>query len=143
MKSTRMLILISWLVAPSIGLADDALVREFQAIERDRAEALRTGDAAAVDRLYADDFVGVSRTGQIVRKPELLRVIRERGVNDLTFTMRELEVRLLNDLAFVLGRLVGKDASGKVIREGRVLHVYGRRGNRWRMVSAQATPIPG
>ena len=139
MKSAVILILAAWLVPrPSAG--EDGIA-EFRRIEKDRAEALRLGDVDAVDRLYADDFVGVSRTGAVVRKAELLQTIRKRGVNDVTFTMDELEVRLLNDLAFVLGHHVGRDAGGTLVREGRVLHVYAKRDGRWRLVSAQATPI--
>jgi ketosteroid isomerase-like protein len=140
MKRAAILGLAVCLLAPRTSAAQEGLA-EFRRIEKDRAEALRLGDLDAADRLYADDFVGVSRTGQVVRKAELLQNLRARGVNDVTFTMEELEVRWINDLAFVLGHHVGRDADGKLVREGRVLHVYAKRDGRWRVVSAQATPI--
>jgi ketosteroid isomerase-like protein len=140
MRAASIVVLAAWLLVPGASGAEEGLA-EFRQIERDRAEALRLGDVDAVDRLYADDFVGVSRTGQVVRKADLLGTVRRRGVNDVTFTMEELELRWVNDLAFVLGHHVGKDASGKLVREGRVLHVYAKRDGQWRVVSAQATPL--
>jgi ketosteroid isomerase-like protein len=141
MSPVAIFVLTARLLAPFPSAAEEGTLAEFRRIERDRAEALRLGDADAVDRLYADDFVGVSRTGQVVRKPELLRTVRGRGVNNVTFTMVELELRWINGLAFVLGHHVGKDASGRLVREGRVLHVYARRDGQWKVVSAQATPL--
>ena len=141
MKRAGFLVLMAWALG-TVGAEADEGVAEFHRIEKDRADSLRLADVEAIDLLYADDFVGISRTGQVVRKPELLRAIRERGVNDVTFAMKELEVRRIEGLAFVLGRLTGTDANGKVVREGRVLHVYAKREGRWKLVSAQATPLP-
>lgn len=141
MKRAASLVLAVWLLAPGLSAGEED-VAEFRRLETARAEALRLGDVEAVDRIYADDFVGISRTGQVVRKPELLRAVRERGVNSVTFTMKELELRWINSLAFVLGRLAGTDAEGKIVREGRILHIYAKRDGVWKVVSAQATPLP-
>jgi ketosteroid isomerase-like protein len=132
---------LAMLLLSARALAQQLTLSEARALEAERAEALRLGDIASADAIYAGDFIGISRTGEVVRKPELLETLRRRGVNTLTFEMLELEVRSLDGLAFLLGRHVGRDAAGRTVREGRVLHVYAKRGDRWQIVSAQATPI--
>ena len=67
--------------------------------------------------------------------------MRQRGPQELTFTAEELEARLVGGAALVLGRIVGKDEAGAVVRDGRFLHVYERRGGEWKLVAAQATPL--
>jgi ketosteroid isomerase-like protein len=124
------------------GSEDPAkLEREFREIEAERSRALKEADIPAIERFYADDFVGVSASGQIVRKRELVENIRRRGPQELTFTAEELEARLVGDVALVLGRIVGRDASDAVVRDGRFLHVYARRDGEWKLVAAQATSV--
>ena len=143
MRSGAVLILTSMLlVTPQSSRASDELVREFEEIERRRSHALKVADLAALDRLYDGAFVGISAAGDLVRKDDLIRNVRARGSQDTTFTAHELEVRLVDGVALVVGRIVGKDTGGKVIREGRFLHVYGRSGQGWKLLAAQATPIP-
>jgi hypothetical protein len=50
-------------------------------------------------------------------------------------------VRRVGDVALVLGRIVGRDEGGAVVRDGRFLHVYARREGEWKLVAAQATPV--
>jgi ketosteroid isomerase-like protein len=119
----------------------DPRVLEFRAIEEARSLALKTADVPAVDRLYADDFVGISASGEVIRKKELLENVRARGPQELTFVAEDLEVRLEGEIALVMGRIRGRDPGGRLVRDGRFLHVYARRDGEWQIVAAQATPI--
>jgi ketosteroid isomerase-like protein len=129
------------LLALLAGTSEDLLGR-FREIEAERSRALKAADLPAIERLYADDFVGISATGEVLRKRELVDNIRRRGASDVTFTADELEARRVGEVALVLGRIVGRDASGDVVREGRFLHVYRERDGQWTLVAATATPIP-
>jgi ketosteroid isomerase-like protein len=103
------------LVAPQRTLASDALLREFEEIERVRSQALKVAD--------------------------LIENVRARGVQDTTLAAHELEVRLVGEIALVVGRIVGTDTAGAVVREGRFLHVYRKGKQGWTLVAAQATPL--
>ena len=59
----------------------------------------------------------------------------------MTFTAEELEAREVSEVVLVLGRIVGRDASGAVVRDGRFLHVYEERDGQWKLVAATATPL--
>ena len=143
MRSGAVLLLLgALLVTPQSSGASDELVREFEEIERRRSHALKVADLVALDRLYDRAFVGISAGGELVRKDDLIKNVRARGGQDTTFTAHELEVRLVDGVALVVGRIVGKDTGGKVIREGRFLHVYGKSEQGWKLLAAQATPVP-
>ncbi|HJS73107.1 MAG TPA: nuclear transport factor 2 family protein [Vicinamibacteria bacterium] len=124
-----------------LAAASEDLFDRFREIEAERSRALQAADLPAIERLYADDFVGISATGDVIRKRELVENIRHRGASDVTFTAEELEARQVGEVALVLGRIVGRDAGGAVVREGRFLHVYREREGQWKLVAATATPI--
>jgi ketosteroid isomerase-like protein len=142
MKAWAPLILVgAVLVAPQWALGGDELLREFEEIERSRSHALKMADLAALDRLYDAAFVGISASGRLLRKADLIENVRTRGIQDTTFTADEIEVRIVDKIALVMGRIVGRSSAGTLVREGRFLHVYTKGEQGWKLVAAQATPI--
>jgi ketosteroid isomerase-like protein len=123
-----------------LAAAAEDLLGQFREIEAERSRALKEADLPAIERLYAEDFVGISASGEVIRKQELVENVRRRGPQDLTFTAEEIEARQVGEVVLVLGRILGRDASAAVVREGRFLHVYARREDQWKLVAATATP---
>jgi ketosteroid isomerase-like protein len=123
-----------------IAAAAEDLLGQFREIEAERSRALKEADLPAIERLYAEDFVGISASGEVIPKQELVENIRRRGPQDRTFTAEELEARQVGEVILVLGRILGRDASGAIVREGRILHVYAKREDQWKLVAATATP---
>ena len=116
--------------------SEDELLR----IESARSEAIQRADLKTLDEIYADDFVGVAGTGQLVTKRQLLEFFK--AVDPaLRFTTSEVFARPLGDGGIVVGRLAGRREDGSLISEARFLHVYMRREGRLRFVAGQSTPV--
>ena len=64
-----------------LAAASEDLLGRFREIEAERSRALKAADLPAIERLYADDFVGISATGEVIRKRELVDNIRRRGAS--------------------------------------------------------------
>ncbi len=124
-----------------LAAASESLLEQFREIEAERSRALKAADLPAIERLYAEDFVGISASGDVLHKKELVENVRRRGPQEVTFTAEELEARQVGEVVLVLGRIVGKDGAGAIVRDGRFLHVYAKREDEWKLVAATATPI--
>ena len=122
--------------SPSRAPSEDELLR----IESARSEAIQRGDMKTLDEIYADDFVGVAGTGQLVTKPQLFEFFKGADPS-LRFTTSEVFARSYGDSGVVVGRLAGRRGDGSLVSEARFLHVYVRREGRLRFVSGQSTPV--
>ncbi len=116
----------------------EADIRE---IEHRWAQVAVTGDPSVVERIFADDFLGVTPDGKQYTKREF---IADTKANPLGFTSNELnevKVRFLGDVAVALGdeTFVRKDG-----QRGRFVwtDVLLRRGGRWVIVAAQDAIAP-
>lgn len=118
---------------------------ELIVLEKQRSEAIAKHDADFLNRIYADDFRGVTAIGYEVDKAKLLDVFK-RDNPQVKFEIDQLQARVLGNAAVVQGRLTGKEvASGKTVHESKYMHVYMREGDQWRIVAGQGTvmqPLP-
>lgn len=117
---------------------DDQQVRQ---LEHDSHEAFLKGDAEALDRILADDFVFVDPEGRLLTKADW---IADLASGDLTFEsihQDDLQVRIYGDAAATIGRVTMK---GRTTQEGDFQAQYGyicmyvRREGRWQAVAEQA-----
>ncbi len=127
------------LLAQGPATAEDSV----RAVETARGQALLRADTAALSRLIADEFVEISRLGQIRTKADNIRDI---GSGDLKLTSVKydsLVVRLYGDVAVLrgiadnTGTFRGFPFSGKI----RYLRIFVRREGRWQAVAMQQTPL--
>jgi len=128
-----------------VGMTDDAPVLEAEDLF---FRSLLTRDTAALRGLLADDFAIVDvMSGNLTGRDPLLEAL-DAGV--LTFEAVERDpgeatVRHRTGVAVVIGRtrmtitFAGQSASVP----SRYTHVYVHDGERWRLVSAQGTPVTG
>ncbi len=116
--------------------------------EADRSffAALRAGDGAALAGLLDDDFVLVDvLRGAEVRRDELIAAV---GAGQLRFDaidVRSFRVRRYAGTALITGetRMRGRFGDSAWSAHSRYTHVYVAQSERWRLVSAQGTPIVG
>lgn len=113
--------------------------QELKALEQARSEAIKAGDMEALDRLYADDFRGVTTTGQVVDKAALMSVFK--GVDRrLSFANEDVQARVIGKVALVSGLVTGR-AGDEVVTAFRYLHVYVQEEGRWRLSTGQSTNV--
>jgi ketosteroid isomerase-like protein len=121
----------------SQGTAEDSV----RAAEQARAQALLRADTVALSRLVADEFVEISRLGQVRTRADNIRDIAS---GDLTLTVVKYdslvvriygEVAVLRGIADNTGTFRGFPFSGKI----RYTRVFVRRDGRWQAVAMQQT----
>jgi ketosteroid isomerase-like protein len=99
--------------------------------------ALKARDAAALDRLLADDFVDTSWQGRRRTKAQMLNALRQGGNGPQTLS--DLAARLYGDAAVVTGLNSVQDAKGAVVAQIRFTDVFVYRAGRWVAAAAQET----
>lgn len=115
-----------------------------RAVEMSRAQALLRADTAALSRMVADEFIEISRLGQIRTKVDNIRDIGSGDLRLQSVRYDSLVVRIYGDVAVLrgiadnTGTFRGFPFSGKI----RYMRVFVRRDGRWQAVAMQQTPLP-
>lgn len=130
------LLLLAALAAPS-------LQAEMQAVEASRNAAIRTGDLAALERLYAPDFHGIAGGGARVDRATLFAVFRRNAGGAFIAESEILSARREGNLVIAEGRLrLFSTPDRRLLSDSFYLHIFRRRAGRWEMIAGSATPIP-
>jgi ketosteroid isomerase-like protein len=112
-------------------------------LERAWVQAAMTNDLAAMDRIIADDWIGIVYTGQRITKADVLRDVKAGSATTPKIEIRNMTVRLYGTTAIVNAQTTetstwqGKDTSGDYV----LVDVYALRDGRWQVVSSQATKL--
>jgi ketosteroid isomerase-like protein len=112
-------------------------------VDHDRIQAQIGADAEALDRIYADDFIGIGPSGTVRTKAQ---VIADFTSGDLTFqsiTTDDVQVRVYGNAAVETGRsiMVGQDKGKAVPRDNRFTRVWIKQQGLWRLVSNHYSPL--
>jgi|SRR5271157_1671653 len=121
--------------APSKGDAEEEVAR----VQKQWLEAEQHGDAAALDRILDDDFVGSGPGGNVLQKSDL--VVAAPGSQPRGFLNQKLAdttVKAFGRTVVVFGKLV--DPNDKT-HQVRFSMVYAKRSDQWKMVAAQLVPV--
>ncbi len=106
--------------------------------------ATLAGDSAALQQLYADDYVFVNYRGGVDNKAHQIELLRTGEMKFATRTASEVNVRTFGDsMAIVVYRRSQKATVRGAERPGdvRVTNAWVKRSGRWQLVSGQVTPI--
>ena len=106
-------------------------------LDRERIQAQIGADAVALERIYADDFIGVGPSGTVRTKAQ---VISDFTAGDLKFqsiTTDEVQVRVYENTAVQTGlsKMVGQDKGKAVPRDTRFTRVWVKQQGLWRLVA--------
>ncbi|MDQ6810168.1 MAG: DUF4440 domain-containing protein [Verrucomicrobiota bacterium] len=116
--------------------------RAIKALEKEWEASIVTHDPSVIERLVADDFVGVSSTGKIGDKLTLLYEAKRDKNTYKTAAARQLSVRTYGaHVAVVLGvtRESGSDASGRSFDHNfRFVDTWMERAGKWQCIAAHA-----
>jgi uncharacterized protein (TIGR02246 family) len=117
--------------------------QQIKALEEERNRAILSGNAAAMDRMTADDYTFITLRGELRTKSEILKGFQSGSFKYESREISDLNVRVYGDTAVVVGRSIqkgaenGKDYSG----DYRFTRVYVKQRGRWVTVALQTTPI--
>jgi ketosteroid isomerase-like protein len=101
-------------------------------------EALRKGDEAALTSIYADDYTVTTDTGDVQTKTQRLEWVKANAARLSTIEFQDLKTRVYGDTAVVTGRATSTDYG----INSRIIQVWVKQGDTWRVVAGQNTPIP-
>ena len=126
--------------------AHETDTREVLACDESFFTALLAADHDLLDTILADDFLIIDvLSGQVTRREELLGAIRSGQLRftEVTRYAEDRSVRLRAPVAVVTGRtrMVMRYQENEVTVHSRYTHVQARDRGRWRVMSAQGTPV--
>jgi len=112
-----------------------------RALESSRGQALLRADTTALSRVIADEFVEISRLGQLRTKADNIREIASGDLKLTSVKYDSLAVRIYGQVAVLRGvadnrgTFHGLPFGGKL----RYLRIFVRRDGRWQAVAMQHT----
>ena len=115
----------------------ESVVERIRKLDDERIQAQIQADAAALDRLYADDFIGIGPSGTVRTKPQVLADFTSHDLKYQSITTDDVRIRVYGNTVVETGRstMVGQDKGKVVPRNNRFTRVWVRRQGRWRLVA--------
>jgi uncharacterized protein (TIGR02246 family) len=106
-------------------------------LDNERIQAQIHADAAALDRLYAADFIGVGPSGRVRTKPQVIKDFTSGDLKFQSITTDDVQVRIYGNTAVETGRstMDGQDKGKTVPRDTRFTRVWVKEQGRWRLVA--------
>ncbi len=141
----KLRILVVWMAAvgASFAFADDA-VDQVRKTDQQWADATLHGDAAALNRIMADDLRYVHGNASVQNKKEFIDSLKTGDLVYHSIDMQEVDVRVFGDSAIVMSkpRMSIKMGGQEQKFEARFLRVYVKRKGTWQLLAHQATRLP-
>lgn len=82
--------------------------QEIRALEDERNRAILKGDAAALERMTADDYTFITLRGELRTKSEIVKGFQSGSFRYDSRTISDLNIRVYGDTAIVVGRSIQK-----------------------------------
>lgn len=114
-------------------------------LDKERIQAQIGADAATLDRIYADDFIGVGPSGTVRTKPQVLLDFTSGDLKFQSITTEEVQVRVYENTAVETGlsTMVGQDRGKTVPRDTRFTRVWIKQKGHWQLVANHySTRVP-
>src|ERR1041384_5959906 len=108
-------------------------VQESRKMDRESIHAQVHADAAELDRIYADDFIGIGPSGTVRTKKEVLADFQSGSLKFQSITTADVRIRVYGTAAVETGlsTMKGRDAEKTVPEENRFTRVWIKQGGRW------------
>ena len=106
-------------------------------LDNERIRAQIGADAVALDRIYADDFIGVGPSGTVRSKAQVISDFTSGDLKFQSITTDEVRVRVYENTAVETGlsTMSGQDKGKAVPRDTRFTRVWVKQQGRWRLVA--------
>src|SRR5450755_914360 len=106
-------------------------------LDNERIQAQIHADAAALERIYADDFIGVGPSGTVRTKPQVISDFTSGDLRFQSITTDDVRVRVYGNAAVETGRstMNGQDKGNAVPHDTRFTRVWIKQQGRWRLVA--------
>jgi uncharacterized protein (TIGR02246 family) len=121
----------------SAGTQASSIEQAIKQLDGERIQAQVGADAAALDRIYADDFIGVGPSGTVRTKKQVISDFTSGTLKFQSITTDEVQVRVYENTAVETGlsTMNGKDKGTAVPSNTRFTRVWVKQQGRWRLVA--------
>ena len=118
----------------------DQIIRH---VDQERIQSQIGADAAALDRIYADDFIGIGPSGVVRTKSQVIADFTSGNLRFQSITTDDVRVRVYGNTAVETGRstMIGQDGAKPVPRDNRFTRVWVKQQRGWRLVSNHYSPL--
>ena len=152
MRQTLVIAVLAFSAASSIALAqeqsaptnqDSGVEQVIRQLDHERIQAQIGANAAALDRIYAADFIGIGPSGTVRTKPKVLSDFTSGSLKFQSITTEDVLVRVYGNTAVDTGRstMIGQDKGKAVPRDNRFTRVWIKEAGRWRLVANHYSPL--
>jgi|SRR5215471_3604526 len=128
---------------PHSASTDARTKDEILELEKERNQAIISGDAGALERMTSDDYTFITLRGELRTKAEIVEGFKSGSFHYDSRQISDLNLRVYGSTAVVTGRSIqsgkenGRDYSG----DYRFTRVYVKQDGRWQTVALQTTLI--
>src|SRR4030095_2613507 len=135
-RTTATVFLLIVLAACDNGVTDN-VEQSIKQLDKERIQAQIGADAPALDRIYADDFIGIAPSGTVRTKPQVISDFTSGNLKFQSITTDEVQVRVYGNTAVeaALSTMIGQDKGKAVPRDNRFTRVWVKQQGRWRLVA--------
>src|ERR1700758_3387324 len=114
-----------------------AVEQTIRKLDNERIQAQIHADAAALERIYADDFIGVGPGGAVRTKPQVIADFTSGDLRFQSITTDDVQVRVYGNAAVETGNstMNGQDKGKAVPHDTRFTRVWIKQQGRWRLVA--------
>ena len=152
MRQTLVIAVLVFSAAASIALAQEQSARTNQnrsveqvirQLDHERIQAQIGANAVALDRIYADDFIGIGPSGTVRTKPQVISDFTSGNLKFQSITTEDVRVRVYGNTAVETGlsTMIGQDKGKAVPRDNRFTRVWINEVGRWRLVANHYSPL--
>ena len=116
------------------GSSTEQTIRQ---LDSERVRAQIGADVVTLDRIYADDFIGVGPSGTVRSKAQVLSDFASGTLKFHSITTDEVQVRIYDNTAVETGlsTMIGQDKGYPVPRDTRFTRVWVKQQGSWRLVA--------
>lgn len=118
----------------------EAYIRES---ERQWAESVASGDASVIQRILADDFIGVDPKGRQYGKAQMVEDTRQAPKYFISNHLDDVKVRFYGEMAVAQGSETWERRTGEP-KHGRFVwtDTWLKRNGKWQIVAAEDLIVP-
>jgi ketosteroid isomerase-like protein len=146
MRQTLVIAVLVFTASASIALGQKQSARRdskksveqaIRQVDHERIQAQIEADVMALDRIYADDFIGIGPSGRVRTKAQVISDFTSGDLKFQSITTDDVRVRVYGNTAVETGRstMIGQDRGKAVPRDNRFTRVWIKQVGRWRLVS--------
>ena len=141
LKCILPIVAVFWLCYCSVQKDHKETERYILDSERQWAESVATGDTSAIERILADDFIGVDPKGHLYTKQQMIDETRNAPKYFVSNRLNDVKVRFYDNTAIAQGSETWEKRSGE---RGRFVwtDTWLQRNGRWKIVAAEDLIAP-